>query len=201
MNVAGRPARPAGDAAGIAVAAQPGNQRLDASGVPRRGDRRDHIPVDDGLHSRALDVNDRRFAGDCDRLFKRANSQLDADRGDEVATQLDALTFDGVETGQRERHGVGAGTKIDDAILTGVVADDRARAFNQDGTCRFNRNTRQYRAGRIPDDTGDSGLRERSRGQEQDRPRGPPPIASRRYTSCSSFVGVSREDRECDGSQ
>ena len=122
------PPRSAGDAAGIAVAAQPRNQRLDTGGVSRRGDRRDHIPVDDGLHARALDVNDRRFAGDGDRLFERADSQLDVDRGDEVATQLDALAFDGVEAGQRERHGIGAGTKIDDAILTGVVADDRARA-------------------------------------------------------------------------
>jgi len=52
--------------------------------------------------------------------------------------------------------------------LTGVVADDGARALNQDGTCRFNRNTRQHSAGRIPDDTGDRGLRERSRWEKQD---------------------------------
>ena len=172
MNVAGRPARPAGDAAGIAVAAHTWNQGLDTRSVSRRGDRRDDIPVDNGLHSRALDVNDRRFAGDCDRLFEGADSQLDADGGDEITTQRDALTFDGVETGQRERQGVGAGTKIDDAILTCVVADDRARAFNQDGTCRFNSDTRQHRAGRIPDDTGDSGLREGSRGEKQDHQKG-----------------------------
>ena len=104
MNVAGGPARAAGDAAGIAVAAQPRNQGLDTGSVSRRGDRRDHVPVDDGLHARALDVDDGRFASDCDRLFERADSQLDADGGDEVAAQLDALTFDGVEARQRERQ-------------------------------------------------------------------------------------------------
>ena len=189
MNVAGCPARAAGDAAGIAVAAQPRNQGLDTRRVSRRGDRRDHIPVDDGLHSRALDINDRRFAGDRDGLFERADSKLDADRGDEVTTQLDAFTFDGVETRKRERQRVGAGAKIDDAILTGVVADDRARALDQDGTCGFNRDTRQHGAGRIPDHAGDGGLRERSRGQKQDHQerrhrsprenthRVPPPLA------------------------
>ena len=177
MNVAGCPARPAGDAAGIAVAAHPWNQGLDAGGVSRRGDRRDDVPVDDVLHARALDVHDRRFAGDRDGLFERADSQLGADRGDEVATQLDALAFHGVETGQRERHGIGAGTKIDDAILTGVVADDRARALDQDGTCGFNRDTRQHRAGGIPDHACDGGLREaaagRSKTDQEGRHRSP----------------------------
>ena len=125
-----------------------------------------------GLHPRALDVDDRRFAGDRDRLFERADSQIGVDRGDEVAAQLDAFALHRVETGQRERHGVGAGTKIDDAILTGVVADDRAVLLDQDGTGRFNRDARQHRAGRILDDAGDGGLRERSRGKQQDHQEG-----------------------------
>ena len=67
------------------------------------------------LHARALDVDDRRLAGDRDRLFERADAQVGVDRGDEVAAQLDALAFDGAETGQRKRHRIGAGPKIDDA--------------------------------------------------------------------------------------
>ena len=136
------------------------------------GNRRQHFLVDDVLHARALHVDGRRFAGDGHSLFERADSQLGADGCDEVATQLDALAFHGVETGQRKCHCISARTKIDDAILTGVVADDRARALDQDGTCRFNRDTWQYCARRIPDYTCDGGLRKRSRGKEQDHQEG-----------------------------
>ena len=47
------------------------------------------------------------------------------------------------------------------------LTTERVR-LDQDRACGFNRDTRQHRAGRISDYTGDSGLRERSRGEEQD---------------------------------
>ena len=55
-----------------------------------------------------------------------ADAQLGVDRGDEVAAQLDAFALDRAEAGQRERHRVGAGAKVDDAVLPGVVGDDRS---------------------------------------------------------------------------
>ena len=172
MDEAGHAAAAAGDAAGVAVAAHPGHERLDAGGASRRRDRRQDVLVDDGLHARALHVDDRRLAGDGDRLFEAADAQVGVDRGDEVAAQLDALALDGAEAGQRERHRVGARTKIDDAILAGVVADDRARLLDQDRAGGFDRHAWQHGAGRIADDAGDGGLRERSRGKKQDHQKG-----------------------------
>ena len=146
----------------------PGNQGLNAGGAARRGDGRQDIAVDDGLDARALHVHDRRFAGNGDRLFEVADAQVAVDRGDEVATELDALALHGIEPGQRERHDVGAGTKIDDSILARVVGDDRANLFNQDRAGRFDSHARQHRAGRVFHDTGNGGLRERGRREEQD---------------------------------
>ena len=70
MDEAGHPAASAGDAAGVAVAAHPRHQRLNAGGASRRRDRRQHFLVDDVLHARALHVDDRRFAGDGHGLFE-----------------------------------------------------------------------------------------------------------------------------------
>ena len=78
----------------------------------------------------------------------------------------------GTEPGQRERHRVSAGTEIDDSILARVVGDDRADLFNQDRASGFDRHARQHRAGRVFDDTGNGGLRERRRREEQDHQQG-----------------------------
>ena len=50
----------------------------------------------------ALDVDDRRFGGDGDRLFDRADFQVGVDGRGEVGGQFDALALDGVEARQRE---------------------------------------------------------------------------------------------------
>ena len=63
---------------------------------------------------RALHVDDRRLAGDRDRLGDVADPQVGVHRGDERAGQLDAFAPDGVEPRQRERHRVGARPQVDD---------------------------------------------------------------------------------------
>ena len=168
MDEAGHAAAAAGDAAGVAVGAHARNQRLNAVGAARRRNGREHIAVEDGLHARALHVDDRRLAGDGDGLFEVADAQVAVHRRDEVATELDAVTLDGREPGQRERHHVRAGTQIDDSILARVVADNGADLLDQDGASGFDRHARQHGAGRVFDDPGDGGLRERRRREEQD---------------------------------
>ena len=54
----------------------PGNQRLDAGGVPRLGIARENVLAHRLLRLRALDVDDRRFAGDRDRFLERADFQV-----------------------------------------------------------------------------------------------------------------------------
>ena len=79
-----------------------------------------------------------------------------------VATKLPdssmPFAFHGTEPGQRERHGIGAGPEIDDAVLAGGVGDDRPDLFNQDGAGGFHRHARQDAARGVPDDAGDRGL-------------------------------------------
>ena len=97
------------------------------------------------LNLRALDVDDWRFTGHRDRLFEGADLQVAVDRRDKRAGQLDAFALDGAEARQREGNGVGAGQKIDDAVLAGIVADDRADLFNQDRARGFDRDAGQSR--------------------------------------------------------
>jgi hypothetical protein len=51
--------------------------------------------IEHALLRRALYVDDRTFTRDGDRLFERADAQVDVDRGDERTCQLDALAADG----------------------------------------------------------------------------------------------------------
>ena len=84
-----------------------------------------------------------------------------------VPGQLDAFALDGAEARQRERHRVGARPQVDDPVLAGVVADDRADFFNQHRAGGFDRHTRQHAARRVLDDAGNGGLRIGRRRQEQ----------------------------------
>ena len=120
----------------------PGNQGLDAVDVPRGGNGGEDVLADRLLRPRALDVDDRRFAGDGDRFLERADFQVAVDRRDERARQLDAFALDGAEARQRERHRVGARPQVDDAVLAGVVADDGADLLDQDRARGFHRDAR-----------------------------------------------------------
>ena len=86
-----------------------------------------------------------------------------------VPDQLDAFALDGAEAGQRERHRVGAGPQIDDAVLAGVVADDRPDFLNQDRAGGFDRHAGQDAARRVLDDAGDGRLRIGRRRKSKER--------------------------------
>ena len=49
------------------------------------------VAVDDGLHPRALHVDDRRLAGDGDCFFQAADAHIGVDRRDEVAASARCL--------------------------------------------------------------------------------------------------------------
>jgi hypothetical protein len=74
MDEAGHASASAGDAAGVAVAAHARYEGLDARRAAGGRDRGEHFLVDDVLHTCALDIDRRRFAGDRDSLFERADT-------------------------------------------------------------------------------------------------------------------------------
>ena len=65
---------------------------------------------------------------------------------------------------------VGAGTQIDDPVLAAAVGDDRANLLDQRRARRLDRDTRQHRAGGVPDDAGDRRLRVRQHGHQDHEP-------------------------------
>src|SRR5712691_1720155 len=75
-----------------------------------------------------------------------------------------AFAFHRTETGQRERHRIGARPKIDDSVLAGDVAGDRADFFDEDGAGGFHGYAGQHGARRVLDDAGDGRLSPRGRG-------------------------------------
>src|SRR4029434_10007555 len=90
-----------------------------------------------------LGINDGTFTRHGDRFLERTNFHLDVDWRSEVAGQLDAVTANGSEPRQRERHRVHAWTQIDDLVRPLIVGDRGARLFDQHGTARFNRHAWQ----------------------------------------------------------
>ena len=105
------------------------DRQVDEAAPGRNG--RDDVGGDRALLFRALDVDERRFAGDRDRLGDVANPEVGVHRGHERPGQLDAFPLDGIEPGQRKRHGVGAGTKVHDLVLPGRVGHNRPNAFDR----------------------------------------------------------------------
>ena len=68
------------------------------------------------------------------------------------------LAPDRGESGQRERHDVGAGFQIDDPVLAGPIRHDGAGLLDERRTRRFDGYARQDGARRIPDDACDCRL-------------------------------------------
>ena len=92
---------------------------------------------------------------------------------DERAGQLDAVALDGAEAGQRERHRVGAGPQVDDAVLARAVGHGR-RGFSRSARAGgFDRHAGQHRAGRVLDHACNRRLRERKRRQQRRGTRSP----------------------------
>ena len=67
---------------------------------------------------------------------------------------------------RRERHGVGAGAQVLDAVLAGVIGHRRPHFFDQRRAGRFDGHARQHRTRRVAYDAGDRGLREGQRGHQ-----------------------------------
>ena len=101
----------------LLIAGDAGHEQHDA--VPALGGRRvrDELAAHDLLARGVLHVDDRRLAGDGDRLFERADLHVGVDRDRAGAGELDAFALDDAEAGQGERQRVGAGPQIDDLVL------------------------------------------------------------------------------------
>jgi hypothetical protein len=98
---------------------------------------------------RIRDVHHRRLAGDGDRFFHTANPQLDGN-GQRLRTdQLDALSLDRVEAGQRHSQRVSARPQVDDAVLASFISDCRPDFLNQCGARGFDGHAWQHAAGRV----------------------------------------------------
>ena len=115
------------------------------------------------LSQGVLDVDHRRGAGHSDRLLEGADAQVGVDVRGECSRELDAFAFDGTESGDRERHRVCPGRKIDDGVHAGTVGDDRAYLFDQYWTACFNGDPGQHRARGVLHHARDTRLSLRSR--------------------------------------
>ena len=149
--------------------ADAGKQHPEVLHEPARRHRVDHAMIEHLLTRGALDVDDRRFAADGDRLRDRADTQIRVDGRGERAVQLNAVAPDRAEARQRERHRVGAGPQVDDLVLAGAVGDDRSRLLDQRGTGCFNGHARQHGAGRIADAARNGSLGSRNGRNDDDR--------------------------------
>ena len=76
-----------------------------------------------------------------------------------LAGSSTAVTLDGRKSRQRERHGVDAGTQVDDLVLARAVGDDRPGLLDQHVAGRFDRDARQHCAGRVFHHAGNRALR------------------------------------------
>jgi hypothetical protein len=72
------------------------------------------------LHG-GLDVHDRAFTGDGDRLLEGADAQVRVHRGDEIGRQHQPFASHGTESGQRKGDRVGTGPEVEDPVLAGPV--------------------------------------------------------------------------------
>src|SRR6185503_16413462 len=77
------------------------------------------------------------------------------------------IALDRGEARQRERHGIGAWTEVDDLILPLGVGDGRPHALDEDRARHLHRHPGQHGTSRVFDDARDRALRERRTGSEQ----------------------------------
>src|SRR5204863_266143 len=111
----------------------------------------DQIVVERPLLACGLDVHDRAFTGDGDRFGEGADLQLSVHRRDEIRGQLEPVTSEGVEPGQREGDRVDAGPQIENAVLPAAVGDGRAYFLDQHRARGFDSDARQDSAGAVLD--------------------------------------------------
>src|SRR4030095_11658422 len=97
------------------------NRLREALNLPVVREVFDDLLVVDGAFRRALNVDERRLAGDGDRLIQFANFQVGIHRSGEIGAKIEILDFDSIKTGQCEGDRVDAGPQIDDSIKAGGV--------------------------------------------------------------------------------
>ena len=108
--------------------------------------------VIDDLLLGVLEVDDRRLAGNGDRLRHAADLQLGVDRGGEPGGELDALAPDDAEALEREGHRIGARAQLDDLVSPLAVGLGDPDLFDQRRTAGLDRHARQDGSRRIAND-------------------------------------------------
>src|SRR5436309_12984129 len=93
------------------------NQDAYRSPQSRIRQRIEDLAIEHAFLLRALHVDDRRLAGDLDRLFDPAHAHVGVNAGGEAAGQLDLVSLYGRETDEREPHGIDAGPEILNRVL------------------------------------------------------------------------------------
>ncbi len=136
-----------------------GRHQQHHAGVAARGrDAGQDVARDRRLTGHALDVHDRRLAGDGDGFFHRADAQVGVHAGGQRSGQLDAVTLDGRKPRQGERHRIGAGPQVDDAVEAGAVGHGRAHLLDEHGARGFDGDAGQNGPRRVADHARDRGL-------------------------------------------
>ena len=136
--------------------------------APARGDGVDDIAGDHLRALRLLHVDERRFTRHRDGLLEGADPHLHVDRHGEVRRQRELVAKDGGEAGKGERHLVGAGAQVDDAVPALAVGDGDAPAFDEHRTAGLDGDARQHAAGVVRDLADDPALAVRGCRQQRD---------------------------------
>ena len=103
-----------------------------------------------------LHVDDWALTGDGQGFFERADAHFSVDFCGKCAGQLDLITLDRAETGQREGHGIDARPEVDDLVFTVLVREDGADFLNERVAGGFDGHARHYRTRGISHRAGDS---------------------------------------------
>ena len=130
-------------------AGQAGDESRQVVVAPAGWNGVDDLVADHVLTARVLDVDHGRLANDGDRFLHGSDGHVSVDRGCERAHELDALSHDRVEAGQRERGFVGTRSQVDDSILPCVVGDGHTGFLDQGGARHFYSDTGQHGTRRI----------------------------------------------------
>ena len=164
----------AADAAHVAIGGglrRRRNQRRERRRVARQGNRVAHLARDHLLRlTGRVHVDDRRFAGDRDRLGELAQFHVGVDRGGESRGQDDAVAFEGGEALQREGDFISAWPQIDDAEDALAVGDNSARLLDEHRAAGIDLHARKDGTRAVLDDSGDAALR-RGGGRQQEEPQ------------------------------
>ena len=117
-------------------------------------------------------IDNRCLAGDGNRFFQRADAQVGVNGVRGRAGQHDAIAFERVEPGQRERDGVRARTQIDDLIATVDVRHHRPGFLDQHWAGSFDRHAGEHGPRCVFDGSRDRRLRQSDgRNKQHERSR------------------------------